>query len=111
MEVIAIILSLVLLACIVLGTVTYFKLMSLRQDQYNLYGGWVHVKGYIEANTFINIGSCRHNKSHFAPCGSCGYWHPIKYIRHLYLRYQFDREWNANREQIIQDKSDERQRA
>ena len=110
MEVIATILTLVLIACIIGIAVALFKIAVIEQDHVNLYG-LIKARGDIDANTFVNISRCIHNKSHFTPCSSCGFWHPYKYIRHLYLRHQFNREWNNDREQIIQDKSNERRRA
>ena len=110
MEVIVTIFTLAFIGCLIGLVVTFFKMGAIDQDRYNLYGNVLANGLEEEIGQFICVNSCRHNKSHFAPCGSCGFWHPYKYVRHLYLKRQFNSEWNKDREQIIQDKSNERQR-
>ncbi len=111
MEVIATLITLVLIGCLIGLAVIFFKMGVIDQDRYNLYGNVLANGLDVEIGQFISVNSCRHNKSHFTPCSSCGFWHPYKYVRHLYLKRQFNSEWDKDRLQRIKEHADERQRA
>lgn len=110
MEIITAFITLVFTGCLTCLAVIFHRMGAIDQDRYNLYGDVSAKNTDIELGQFIGVSSCRHNKSHFTPCSSCGFWHPYKYVRHLYLKRQFNTEWDKDRLQRIKEHADERQR-